>query len=111
MILFKGSVRKAEETLRTSDNLVQEYENGVQYVVALPPPEEELTAFDIARYLWSTAAVIFSVVIIFSGIATQKYVLPTPPGVTFFIFFLSMTILFDLEGLMIAVVAVQYWDR
>jgi len=104
-----GSVRKAEHTIRTTDNLVEE--DGTQYIVVLPPVEEELTAFDIARYCWSTAATLGSFVIIFYGISHEFYVLPTPPGATFVIFFLALTLLFYLEGLMIAVVGVQYWDR
>lgn len=73
--------------------------------------EEELTAFDYARYIWSTVATLGSFVIVFTGIANELYVLPTPAGATFIIFFLALAYLFFLEGLMIAVVGVQYWDR
>lgn len=37
--------------------------------------------------------------------------LPTPVAATYFIFFIVLTILFYLEGLMIAIVATQYWDK
>jgi len=109
LIHISGSVRKAEQTIRSTDNLVEE--NGTQYTVILPPIEEELTAFDIVRYCWSTAATLGSFIIIFYGISHEYYVLPTPVGATFVIFFLALTLLFYLEGLMIAVVGVQYWDR
>ena len=95
--------------MRTTDNLVQD--GGIEYIVVVPPADEALTAFDIFRYIWSTGFTIFSFVVVFTGIANQHYVLPTPPGATFVIFFLALTMLFYLEGLMIAVVAVQYWDR
>lgn len=77
----------------------------------MPPSEDPLTYFDVIRYAWSTVAVLGSLGIIFYGISQQKYVLPTPPGATFVIFFLALTMLFYLEGLMIAIVAIQYWDR
>ena len=109
-LLCTGTIRKAEHTMRTTDNLVSN-ENGVEYIVVIPPDVEPLTAWDYARYLWSTAFSLFSFITVFYGIANQKYVLPTPPGVTFFIFFLALGVLFYLEGLMIAIVAVQYWDR
>lgn len=110
LFAFLGSVRKAEQTMRTTDNLLN-VEGGVEYIVVLPPDEEKLTAFDYARYLWSTGFSIFSFVVVFYGIANEYYVLPTPPAATFIIFFLALTMLFYLEGIMIAVVAVQYWDR
>ena len=37
--------------------------------------------------------------------------LPTPIGATYILFFIVLTILFYLEGLMIAIVATQYWDK
>ena len=95
--------------MRTTDNLI--HEGGIEYIVVVPPDEEVMTAFDIFRYVWSTGFTIFSFVVVFTGIANNYYVLPTPPGATFIIFFVALTILFYLEGLMIAVVAVQYWDR
>jgi hypothetical protein len=45
------------------------------------------------------------------GISIQAYVLPTPPGGTYIIFFIALTVLFYLEGLMIAIVTTQYWDK
>jgi len=79
--------------------------------VVMPPSEDPLTAWDYVRYAWSTFATLGSVCIVFYGISKSKYVLPTPPGATFIIFFLALTMLFYLEGLMIAIVAIQYWDR
>ena len=77
----------------------------------MPPTEDALTAWDIIRYAWSTVAVLGSLGIIFYGISIGMYVLPTPPGATFVIFFLAMSLLFYLEGLMISIVAIKYWDR
>jgi hypothetical protein len=49
--------------------------------------------------------------VVLTGIAEGHYILPAPKGATFFCFFISLTILFYLEGLMICLVAVQYYDR
>ena len=67
--------------------------------------------FDVLKYAWSSVATIGSLFIIFYGIKIKAYVLPTPPGATYIIFFLFLILLFYLEGLMIAIVATQYWDR
>ena len=72
---------------------------------------EPVTLFDYAKYAWSTFATCSALFIIMYGISQGVYVLPTPPAATFFIFFFVMTVLFYLEGLMIAIVATQYWDR
>jgi len=67
--------------------------------------------FDYVKYLWSTFATVGSVFLILYGISLEAYVLPTPAGATYFLFFMVLTILFYLEGLMIAIVATQYWDK
>lgn len=69
------------------------YINGVT-------PERQFNLFDLFRYTWSTAATIGSLLIIFYGISIQAYVLPTPPGGTYIIFFWFLVLLFYLEGLM-----------
>jgi len=103
--IFCGKIRKAEEQMRSDDALLVE--------PGSPAPEDDqsLTAFDVVRYLWSTFATIGSMVIVAAGINLGYYVLPTPPAVTFIIFFCTLTMLFYLEGLMIAIVATQYWDK
>jgi hypothetical protein len=73
--------------------------------------EGPLTWFDMLKYAWSTVATVGSLFIIFYGIKIKAYVLPTPPGATYIIFFLFLILLFYLEGLMIAIVATQYWDK
>lgn len=73
--------------------------------------ETPLTIFDYIKYLWSTFATVGSVVIIMYGISREVYVLPTPVGATYILFFLVLCILFYLEGLMIAIVETQYWDK
>ena len=67
--------------------------------------------FDLIRYAWSSLATIGSLFIIFYGIKLQAYVLPSPPGGTYVIFIMFLILLFYLEGLMIAIVGTQYWDR
>ena len=67
--------------------------------------------FDYAKYLWSTFATVGSVFLILYGISLDAYVLPTPVAATYFLFFMVMSILFYLEGLMIAIVETQYWDK
>ena len=69
------------------------------------------TFFEFVKYLWSTFATLGSLFIIFYGISIGSYVLPTPVGATYVIFFLVLILLFYLEGLMIAIVATQYWDK
>lgn len=73
--------------------------------------DKPLTAFDLFRYAWSTFATLAAIMIIIYGISLGSYVLPTPIGATYVILVCVLTILFYLEGLMIAVVATQYWDR
>ena len=114
-----GSVRRAEQTM-TDDGLIdkklQEHaeEGGnarFEYVVAEPFVVEEVTAFDMFRYTWSTLVTLFSVTIIMYGIGAEHYVLPVSNAGAYFIFFGMVTLLFYLEGLMIAIVAIQYYDR
>jgi hypothetical protein len=60
--------------------------------------------------VWSTAATLGAVLIVCYGISLQVYVLPTPPIGGYIIAITALTILFYLEGLMIAIVGTQYWD-
>ena len=88
----------------TALNRGPDFDTGLDDKIPLGP-------FDLLRYAWSTLATIGSLFIIFYGISIQAYVLPSPPGATYIIFFMFLCLLFYLEGLMIAVVATQYWDR
>ena len=88
----------------TERNRGPDYDNGLEQ-------DKSITPFDIVRYLWSTFATVGSLFIIFYGISIQAYVLPSPPGGTYIIFIMFLILLFYLEGLMIAVVGTQYWDR
>jgi len=72
--------------------------------------KEALGVFDYLKYLWSTFATGCSVGIILYGISIRAYVLPTPPAAAYIIAVLMLANLFFLEGLMIAIVATQYWD-
>lgn len=71
----------------------------------------ELSVFDVCKYIWSTFFTLGSVFIIMYGIARGEAVLPVNAGVCFILFFVSVTGLFFLEGLMIAIVGTQYWDK
>lgn len=73
--------------------------------------EEPYNWFDYLKFVWSTVATLGAIFIVFVGISRQYYVLPTPVAATFIIFFVALTVLFYLEGMMIAIVATQYWNR
>jgi hypothetical protein len=88
----------------TELNRGTDFDNGMA-------PERPLNWFDLLRYTWSSVATLGSLFIIFYGISIEAYVLPSPSGGTYIIFFLFLTLLFYLEGLMIAIVATQYWDK
>lgn len=72
--------------------------------------EGELTAFDMFRYAWSTGLSIFAVIVVIYGISQEVYILHVPPAAAYIIAFVTLTGLFYLEGLMIAIAATQYWD-
>lgn len=74
------------------------------------PKSTSFTWFDYFKYVWSTCATLGAVVIVCNGIAQDTYVLPVPPVAAFLLAISLLTILFYLEGLMIAIVTVQYWD-
>lgn len=94
----------AGPTSPTELNRGPDFDNGMA-------AERPFNWFDLLRYTWSSVATLGSLFIIFYGISIQAYVLPSPPGGTYIIFFLFLTLLFYLEGLMIAIVATQYWDK
>ncbi len=73
--------------------------------------QTSFSLFDYFRYLWSTVATLGAIFIVLYGISLQAYVLPTPVGATYIVFFLVLVLLFYLEGMMIAIVCTQYWDR
>lgn len=81
------------------------YDSGIHIDI------HKLTIFDYCKYAWSTVATLGSVLIICYGISLKAYVLPIPVGAAYILAFCVLTILFYLEGLMIAIVGTQYWDR
>ncbi|KAJ1438290.1 silicon transporter-domain-containing protein [Ochromonadaceae sp. CCMP2298] len=72
--------------------------------------KEPLTLFDYAKYIWSTAVTLGSVVVVLYGISIEAYVLPIPAGAAYIVALILLTTLYYLEGLMIAIVGTQYWD-
>ena len=113
--MFCRSIRKAELTIRSEDNLIIEQgnvERQISGALAVETEHDEpLSFFDVCRYIWSTGATIGAFLIVAVGIANGYYVLPTPPAATFILFALTLCCLFYLEGLMIAIVNTQYWDK
>jgi hypothetical protein len=66
--------------------------------------------FDICKYIWSTAFTLFALVVVVYGISQHYSILPAPIPVLYILFFGMLTLLFYLEGLMICIVATQYWN-
>jgi hypothetical protein len=66
--------------------------------------------FDYPRFLWSTCATLGAMVVVCYGISKKVYVLPVPVYVAYIVAICMLTVLFYLEGLMIAIVGTQYWD-
>jgi hypothetical protein len=108
------SVRKAQAEIDSENAIVDsdaaelsrgpKVDNGMEH-------ERPFNWFDLLRYIWSSFATLGSLFIIFYGISIEAYVLPSPSGGTYIIFFIFLALLFYLEGLMIAIVATQYWDK
>ena len=71
----------------------------------------DCSAFDYFRYAWSTVVCMASLGVVLAGIGQGYYILPIPVYACYFLFFLAMSILFYLEGIMIAIVATQYYDK
>jgi hypothetical protein len=81
---------------------------GENYDTGLGP--KPLNWFDYLKYIWSTVVTLGSVAIVIYGISIQAYVLPVPPAAAYVMALVLLTILYYLEGLMIAIVGTQYWD-
>ena len=102
--ILDADVEGSDPMSPTAANRGPDFDNGME-------SDAPLTWFDVIKYIWSTFATLGSLFIIFYGIKIKAYVLPTPPGATYIIFILFLILLFYLEGLMIAIVATQYWDK
>ncbi|RYH15059.1 hypothetical protein EON65_32445 [archaeon] len=70
----------------------------------------DLNWFDYLKYFWSTGVTLGSLGLICYGISIEAYILPAPIPAAYITAIVLMVILFFLEGLMIAIVATQYWD-
>lgn len=115
-------VKRAQQTMDTADDqhltitvdtLASPTEKirGKQHEDGGNPNLVHLSIFDYIKYTWSTCVTLGSMAIVLYGISKGAYVLPTPVVGAYIIAIVMMTILFYLEGLMIAIVGVQYWDR
>lgn len=77
--------------------------------------------FDVLKYCWSLVASLGAVYLVGLGLGQKCagspnmgdncYVLPTEHVGTYFILIFVLTVLFYLEGMMICIVATQYWDK
>jgi hypothetical protein len=83
---------------------------GTNFNSGIPSLAENLSIFDLLKYIWSTGVTLGSLAVICYGISIGAYVLPTPVPAAYIIAIFTMCILFYLEGLMIAIVGTQYWD-
>jgi hypothetical protein len=115
------SVMEAQRSINSSDSI----EEGADHRIPRSPTqlnrdpdfvsnlglEEPLNWFDYLKYVWSTAATLGAIFVVGLGISGGYYVLPTPVVATFVLLIVALIILFYLEGLMIAVVATQYWNK
>ena len=70
-----------------------------------------VSLFELLKYIWSTCATVGSLAVIIYGIGKKAYTLPVGVAAAFIIACLDLTLLFYLEGLMIAVVGTQYWNK
>ncbi len=98
------SQKEAEEPMSpTALNRGPNYDNGLG-------GDKALSLFDYFKYVWSTAVTLGALFIVIYGISIEAYILPTPPVGAYIIALCMMSVLFYLEGLMIAIVGTQYWD-
>jgi len=88
-----------------------ELNRGADFDFSLLDTTDKLTAFDIFKYIWSTVVSVGAVVVILYGIYRGESVLPASNYVTYIILLLALTMLFFLEGVTIAIVGTQYWDK
>eukprot|EP00607_Mallomonas_marina_P010404 CAMPEP_0182422028 /NCGR_PEP_ID=MMETSP1167-20130531/7600_1 /TAXON_ID=2988 /ORGANISM="Mallomonas Sp, Strain CCMP3275" /LENGTH=326 /DNA_ID=CAMNT_0024599731 /DNA_START=563 /DNA_END=1543 /DNA_ORIENTATION=- len=72
---------------------------------------EPYGAWDLFRFTWSTFATFSSVFLILLGISRGHAILPAPIGACYVVLIIFLGLLFYLEGLMICIVATQFWDK
>ena len=75
------------------------------------PGTNDLSAFDMFRYLWSTALSLSAIGVVLYGIGTGTYILHVPVAAAYIIAACTLVLLFYLEGLMITIAATTDWDR
>ena len=78
---------------------------------ALPLHVKELNWFDYLKYFWSTSVSLGSIVVVIIGIYNGYYVLEISVVWAYVLLLVSLTLLFYLEGLMVAIAGTQYWER
>jgi len=116
--IFCSKIRKIQKTLDSQGAMIENGEEPMSPTEKIRGPnfddglrkDAKITFFDVVRYGWSSAVTIGSLMVICYGIYIKAYVLPTPPAAAYIVAIVTLTILFYLEGLMIAIVGSQYWD-
>jgi hypothetical protein len=115
--LFFGH-KKAPPASSTSPQRLPPGEDPASPVVPYAEDEADGTEFasirmgwfDVLKHIWSTGVTVGALIIVGYGISQGYSVLEAPVPVLYIIFFSALTLLFYLEGLMICIVATQYWD-
>lgn len=86
-------------------------ENGVHQMEKAPTPKDPVDmALTYLKYIVSSAFTITYLIYIMWGIWTNQAVLPVPPVAHFLIFCFCMTLVAYLEGLQVAILAVEHDD-
>ncbi len=75
------------------------------------PDTSQMSLFDAFRYLWSTCLSMSAIGVVIYGISTGTYILHIGVAGAYIVAIATLTLLFYLEGLMIAVAATTDWDR
>ena len=94
--------------MQESRELVPDVDNQLP---PLPLHVKELNWFDYLKYIFSTSITLGSIIVSVIGIYNGYYFLECSIPVSFVLLALSLTLLFYLEGLMVAIAGTQYWDR
>lgn len=104
---------RAAARVPTTSNVTASQERRVDFdeISLSSAAKGELTSWDIVRYIWSSCVTIGALAVCVTGIYYEYSLLPAPTVVVYLVFICALVLLFYLEGLMICIVATQYWDR
>lgn len=103
MTIENAASAETEPLSPTIMNRGEDFDLGVE--------EEQYGAWDIFRYMWSTALSLGAICVVIYGISTGKYILHVGVAAAYIIAGFTLVLLFYLEGVMIAIAATTDWDR